>query len=331
MFGKIFGNGARSMIGFEAFRSDGRPGELAIRGRVLKDPWKHEITPEAGRWENLRAAFHQFESDEVAGAECRISYLGQTVIARSDHEGYVEARLTFEDPLDPGWHHPEVEIVAATGGEPSPDPRKAGCVVPHPDSEFAVISDIDDTILISEVTKRIRMLTWTLFHNFHTRREHVGAAELYRYLHGPEGRNPVFYVSNSPWNLYQGIESFLSHRGFPDGGIYLRDFGIRGREKRRNHKRDTIVRLLERHRGLNFLLIGDAGEHDAELYATIIERFPDRILSAYIRCLDWGRADEEIRPSVERARTAGVEMLPFRHSDEIRSHLADRIGVDQTL
>jgi phosphatidate phosphatase APP1 len=104
----------------------------------------------------------------------------------------------------------------------------------------------------------------------------VGA--FYRALHA--GINPLFYVSKSPWNLYAPLVEFLDHQGLPAGPLVLRDFGLR---MKKNHKTEAIEAILGTYPGLPFVLIGDSGEQDPEIYADIARRFPGRVRAIYIR------------------------------------------------
>ena len=313
---------------FVAYRSLGSDTHLRIRGRILTEADKYEAKPEATRWQNFRAVLHQLLSDEVPFAKVEVSYRGVTVEGTSNEEGYVDVSWLSDSPLEPGWHYPEVRISELPINAVADGVRTAECLVPSAEAGHAVISDIDDTILRSDITDRSRMLAWTLFHNFHSREMLPGAAQLYTDIAAVSGPNPVFYVSNSPWNLYSTIRDFLDDRGFPKGPIFLRDFGIRGRDKSRNHKPATICSLLNGGLNARFILIGDAGEHDATYYADAIENHPDKVMAAYIREVESSRDRSGIDVASSRSLKHGVEMVAVDSSDEIRQHLAKRACFD---
>jgi phosphatidate phosphatase APP1 len=117
--------------------------------------------------------------------------------------------------------------------------------------------------------------------NARTRKPFKGVGAFYRALH--RGLNPVFYVSKSPWNLYVPLVEFLEHQGLPLGPLVLRDFGLR---MRKHHKTEAIEAILRTYPRLPFILIGDSGEHDPEIYADIVRRHPTRIRAVYIRSVD---------------------------------------------
>ena len=98
-------------------------------------------------------------------------------------------------------------------------------LVPAPQAQFGVISDIDDTVVHSNVTSKLRMILTVALSNARTRKPFKGVAAFYRALHA--GVNPVFYVSKSPWNLYAPLVEYLEVQGLPLGPLLLRDFGFR--------------------------------------------------------------------------------------------------------
>ena len=115
----------------------------------------------------------------------------------------------------------------------------ARVLVPSPDARFGVISDIDDTIVYSNVARKVRMILTAALTNARTRKPFKGVAAFYRALHA--GVNPVFYVSKSPWNLYAPIVEYLEVQGLPLGPVILRDFGL---FSTKNHKTRAIEDIL---------------------------------------------------------------------------------------
>lgn len=148
----------------------------------------------------------------------------------------------------------------------------------------SIISDIDDTIKISNVPNRRALLANTFLHDFQAV---PGMAELYRQV---AGRGGVFhYVSSSPWQLYSSLAGFLQSEGFPAGPFHLRNlpgrgttlaelFASRGRNKRR-----VIERLIRNFPQRKFILVGDSGEKDPVIYSKVARRFREQVLMICIR------------------------------------------------
>lgn len=164
------------------------------------------------------------------------------------------------------------------------------CVLGNLPAALAVISDIDDTVVATNVTSKLKMALTVLFSNAHTRVSFAGLPAFYRALHaGQSGaeHNPIFYISNGPWNLYPLIVEFLRLNDIPLGPLFLRDFGEELLIARDGaHKLSCIEHLLATYPDLPFLLIGDNGERDPEIYSEIVRRHPERIRTIYIRSVD---------------------------------------------
>jgi phosphatidate phosphatase APP1 len=154
-----------------------------------------------------------------------------------------------------------------------------------------------------------------------TRTPFPGAPELYRDL--AAGVNPVFYVSSSPWNLYAFLQGFLRHRDFPTGPVLLRD--LLGNHEGRARKHERIEEVLALNPGLEFVLLGDSGEHDPETYADMVRAYPDRFLAVYIRevRLDPGDGRVEL---VSDAWDSEVPFVLAADSAVVRQH-AESIGL----
>jgi phosphatidate phosphatase APP1 len=256
----------RRHVELHAFRGYGTPTRLRLRGRVLRSTGLVRSRLGDSTLDNLRNTFRRFESDEVPGALVAArSALGGEVRARSDQEGYFEVVLDLPRPLaDPRvWEPVELELLEPPG--PAEPARVTGQVLVPRDPQYAVISDLDDTVLRSNATSLWQMARLTLLHNAHTRLPFEGVAGFYQALQrGRDGEayNPVFYVSNSPWNLYDLLEDFLDLQGIPRGPLLLRDWSLRALKAGEGHKLAAIEALLEAYPGLPVVLVGDSGERD---------------------------------------------------------------------
>jgi phosphatidate phosphatase APP1 len=252
----------------------GTPEKLTLCGRVLEDEGFRPTRAEERRWRNLVAFLKRLESDEIPGAQVRATFRGRSVEAVSDREGYF--RVEFDTlGLPAGWHEIHLELTGS-------DAAETGTVlVPPADAEFVVISDLDDTVIQTGVMRKLRMMVKLALSNAHTRKPFPGVAAFYRALH--RGRNPFFYVSKSPHHLYVPLVEFLQRQQLPAGPLLLRDYGLR---MKRDHKARAIEEILRTYPTLPFVLIGDSGEKDPEIYAAIVSRFPERIRVIYIRTVD---------------------------------------------
>jgi phosphatidate phosphatase APP1 len=259
---------------------------------------------------------------EVAGRAVTVRTPGATVTVRSDRDGYVDA--VVDDPgLPPGWH--DVEL-ALDGGAVVHAP----VLVVAPDVRLGLVSDVDDTILETGLTRGLEFLRVTLLTEVGERAPLPGAAALYRALvcgNGGPGL-PVFYLSTSPWNLHDMLVEFLAMRGFPFGPLLLTDWGPgRGNLFRigaREHKLGLIGRILAEHPDMALLLVGDTGQLDPEIYAAAARAHPGRVRAIYVRRT--GSLDVRRRAEVDalaaEVTAAGVPMLAVDDSEQIAEHAA---------
>lgn len=278
------------------FQSYGSANKLYVRGRALEDE-KIDLT-RRGIISLLRNSFKRFETDEVANTKLKIKLPNNTFFyTKTDSKGYFLLKETIAN-LDAltnaeGWLQLEISY-----DEPHPgriinnDNRfPAEVLIPKQNSSFGIISDIDDTILHTGVTSflKLKLVLNTFFRNAGSRSPLEGASEFYHMLHrGNTGEeaNPVFYVSHSPWNLYRYLEFFLKEHKFPKGPILLRDLPKpfrRKNVKEKPQKQKEIINILSMYPEHQFILIGDSGEHDADIYIEIAESFPNRIKAIYLR------------------------------------------------
>jgi len=284
------------------YRGFGTGEQAQIMGRVLEVEPVREATAEDARWQNLFATLGRFDSDEVPGARVLVHYGDASAEVVADHEGYFRATLPGPGTpdSDPQWRIATTELIspAGLGGT-------GRVLVPPANARFGVVSDLDDTVLQTGVRRVLHMLSATFFENARTRLPFPGVAAFYHALRVERPGlppNPIFYVSSSPWNLHDFLLEFLQVRGIPVGPLMLRDWGTERDSLlppgHHEHKSASIERVFATYSALAFLLIGDSGQQDPEIYRDIVERHPGRVLAIYIR-------DVSLNP----IRTAAVHQL----------------------
>ena len=254
------------------------PDRLILRGRVLTSLRRTEPDPRHSKFTNLRQMASLFFTTEVAKVPVRLP--GTSIRAISDEEGY----LQFEVPRDgrgPGW----AEFPVAIEGDPTTI-RAFPALIPREDARYGVISDIDDTMIETGAYSLARNLWTTFTGSTLTRTVFADAVDLMARL-SDGGRNPVFYVSSSPWNLHHFLETIFARAGLVRGPVFLRDLGVSEKKlvtnKHGAHKSRAIDRILAANPALPFVLIGDTGQHDAKIYREAAARHPDRIAGVVLR------------------------------------------------
>lgn len=279
-------------VSVEPYLGYGTRDALLVHGRVLADKGSPAPDKSHSLVENLVAAYRRFESDEVPHAKVRLTFNEQSLEVSADDEGYVRHRFEPGRPVTQGqWHEVTLGLVSPAPPDNAPE-ALARVLVPGSSARFGIISDIDDTVIETHVAEPLKMLVATLLKNAHQRVPFPGIAAFYRALQagvsGNEG-NPVFYLSNSPWNLYAVLVEFLRSNGLPEGPLLLRDFGDHMLfDSHRDGKEGRIRELMALYRDLRFILVGDSAEQDPEIYSSIVADAPDRVLAIYIRSVDPG-------------------------------------------
>jgi phosphatidate phosphatase APP1 len=271
----------------------GTADKLLLSGRVLED---EGFTPSGNAdstWQNLISMYKRFETDEVPGARIRALFQGVETEVIADQEGYFSLEINPARPLDSRpWQEVELELLEPLSRDGQTVRATAQVLVPSATARFGIISDVDDTIISTNVTNKLKMILTVILLNEHTRKPFEGVAAFYRALQkGASGSedNPIFYVSGSAWNLYTLLVEFLKVQEIPIGPLLLRDFGdhrLLSSNAQHGHKMANIRRLLQTFPHLPFVLIGDSGEQDPEIYRAVVKEYPKRIRVIYVRSVD---------------------------------------------
>ncbi|QQN74697.1 App1 family protein [Croceicoccus sp. YJ47] len=305
---------------------------LRIEARALRNReprWDH-----SAKWRKIRALLDHFASRE----EPRLPV---TLLVRSpdgitaryegvtNDEGFVAFDIALDNwPMPPTTRWETVEFHWATREGPQ---RADGFVLaPGTDTDRAIISDIDDTIIETGVTGGLRSVlrNWNrLLAQMPAERTAVpGVDTFYGALAGggEDGahtgeagaelratRHPFFYVSSSPWNLFSYLVTFMKTRGLPVGPIHLRDWGFNratlGSSSHGTHKVDAIDRILAFYPEKRVLMIGDDTQGDLVAFSHVAAHNPGRVAAIFIRMAGDTHSPEE-QAAKKRIADAGVPL-----------------------
>jgi phosphatidate phosphatase APP1 len=272
----------------QPYRGYGSRDEVFLIGRVFRQPTfgrsVHEGTPGRHLIDIARGILRH----GIAGATLSARFCGAEQRVATDRDGYfrIHIRPARPPPADRLWHPVSLELM-----EPARVRAEGELFVPPATCRRVVISDIDDTVMYTGVASKAKML-WRLFiQGPRSRVAFPGMAALLRALHhGPSGAelNPMLYVSRGPWSIYEVLDEFFNLHLIPIGPLlFLREWGLTLQNpwprRARDHKLELIRNMLELYRDLPFVLIGDSGQHDPEIYARIVHEHPGRVLAIYIR------------------------------------------------
>jgi phosphatidate phosphatase APP1 len=308
------------------YRGYGTARELFLKGRVLEESGVTHAGRDDSVWRNMRNMARRFASDEVAGARVLASFGGLQVETTADAEGFFEVHFQLAEPIEgpDRWHEVQLELLSPPspgGGEVRSEGR---ILVPH-GAGFGVISDLDDTVVRSSATNVLKMAWIVVRNNAHTRLPFEGVGDFYEALQrGKDGDafNPIFYVSSSPWNIYDLLDDFLNVHGVPPGPLFLKDWSPTVLGKHGDYKLGVIRKILDTYDGLPFVLIGDSGEEDPEIYLQTIREHPGRIMTVYIRDVTSAERDAEVLKIAEEARKLGTDLVPVQDTAAAAEHAA---------
>jgi phosphatidate phosphatase APP1 len=180
----------------------GTPDKFLLSGRVLKDEGFTASGDADFVWQNLVNMYRRFETDEVPGARIRAVFQGVEHEVVTDREGYYSVEINPVRPLESRpWHEVELELLDPRSKDGQRIVSTAQVLVPSATASIGIISDVDDTVISTNVPDKLKMILTVTLLNEHTRKPLEGVAAFYRALQkGKSGNedNPIFYVSSSP-------------------------------------------------------------------------------------------------------------------------------------
>jgi phosphatidate phosphatase APP1 len=320
----------RRPLRITAFRGYGSAGEVVVRGRLV-DTAPIARAGKRGRLRRLRTLFRRLSTPPVPSARVEVSIRGSRAETTTGSDGMFTIRVR-KLWLEPRGQWQPIEI-NADAGKGRTTRAQSEALIPSDQARFGIISDIDDTVVYTGVANRLSMM-WRLFaSDAESRVAFEGAGALYRALHrgtAERGHNPIFYVSRGPWSIYPVLEEFFRRHRIPIGPILLlRDWGVHlghpWPRRARDHKRQLIDELLTMYPELPFIMVGDSGQHDPEIYLDAVERWGSRIVCSYIRDVtdDLERAGEIARLA-RQAERLGSEMVLAADTRTMAEHAAER-------
>jgi phosphatidate phosphatase APP1 len=257
----------------------GSPGWVRVLCRVV-------LT--SGEVASQRAAkvrgWRSFFSIPVDDVEVTIVAGGVEQRVLADRGGVIDTRIDVE--LAPGWHTITIRTDDA-------DPVNAPVFVIDPSAEFGLISDIDDTVMVTALPRPFLAAWNTFVLDEHARRPVPGMAVLYERIMRANPSAPIIYLSTGAWNVAPTLTRFLDRNLYPAGPLLLTDWGPthdRWFRSGRAHKVTSLERLAQELPGMRWLLIGDDGQHDESIYGDFAASHPENVAAIAIRQLSTSEA-----------------------------------------
>lgn len=255
----------------------------------------------------------------------RLNFYGQIIENKTSYDGFFRFEFKAKTDVSAGWHIVTVEALAdddkvLVAGE-------GKIYVPHK-TQYAFISDIDDTVMVSYSAKMYKRLRQLFIKNPRTRKTFPSAKDHYQLLAKAnttrDQPNPFFYVSSSEWNLYDYLVETFRFNGLPEGSFLLNQLkrwtslfktGKTGHEG----KLLRVMRILDAFPEQKFIFFGDNSQQDPSIYQAIIEKYPLNIKAVYIRNVRFSRTKitQEI---LDKIQQKNIATCLFVHSDQAILH-----------
>ncbi|WP_229321339.1 App1 family protein [Larkinella knui] len=312
--------------------------KVVVFGHVLRRSPMPRQKYRQNFWINSFALLRLFMMKPVSGVTVKVSGIEEDVRFVTEKDGFFRLEWTPDEPFPPGWHPVKVDLIR-TGPE-SEEPIATGqgeVYWPH-STPIGIVSDIDDTFLISHSSNLRKRLHVLLTENAHSRDPFENVVAHYQLLAragtNANALNPFFYVSSSEWNLYDYILTFCEKNNMPDG-IYLlsqlKGFGeiLKTGQNKHVTKFTRIVRILEAFPDMKFVLLGDDTQEDPNIYTSLVTHFPHQIRCVYLRRVNPQNA-VRTQEFVDQIVATGVPCCYFRHSSDAIQH-SQQIGLVENV
>jgi phosphatidate phosphatase APP1 len=307
--------------------------ELIVSGHVFKPNTANTYEFEKKRFKNAKSIIRMFMIKTIANADVYLEHNGAKIYTKSLDDGYFKFCIPLKEQLGYGWT--DYYVTTTFNGE---EVREKGTYIRPFEGNLGIISDIDDTFLVSHTRNAFKKLYILLWKNINDRKIFENVVPHYQALstagrNNKDERNAFFYVSSSEWNLYNFIVKFTEKHELPRAVLMLKDiktslldFFVTGRGNH-NHKFDKIKHILEFYPQLKYVLLGDDSQHDPYLYEDICKIFPVTVKAVYIRQTGSSPKEKAVE-AMKNMETMGVAVCYFKDSSEAIAH-SKKIGITQ--
>lgn len=306
---------AKKIVGYRGIANEN---ELLTHGHLFKKYGLIDPHPGHHWFNNLQQAFLRYTLKPMPNTEVEIKFRGNIYQTTSNARGFFRCRFSCDDLPEAGWHPYQYRFSGTEDWESgefhATDAHSTG-----------VISDIDDTVLVSYSTVAIRKFFLIVIQNAYTRSpfpfmerwfDRLGA------LNDGAAPKDYFYVSDSEWNLYDFLRDFFEIHDVPKGSFFLKELrvGFRellfGRRVPTTSKLERIRMIFNFYDQKPFILVGDSGQLDLSVYAQVVKEYPDRVKGIMIRDLPYVRDTEKIKEHRAFFRASKIPFETFSNEPQ---------------
>lgn len=312
-------------VSVKVYHGYGHTHNLVVYGHVFRRKAKTQQKFSDNLLVNIVHLFKLFILKPYPHVAVRLSFNGQEVYQKTAYDGFFKFEWSALENVDAGWHGVKVEALDTQGIVLSIGQGQV--FVPHI-TQYAFISDIDDTIMVSHSATIGRRLRELFIKNPRTRKTFKDAYTHYNLLslsHTERDQpNPFFYVSSSEWNLYDYLVETFRYNKLPEGAFLLNQIkrwkdlmktGKTGHEG----KLIRVMRILDVFPNQRFVFFGDNSQQDPAIYTAIAEKYPKNIAAVYIRNVR-KEMEEPAKTLLSRIAAKNIPTCLFSSSAEAIEH-----------
>ncbi|WP_432708806.1 App1 family protein [Pedobacter sp.] len=318
-------------VSVKVYHGYGHTHNLVVYGHVFKYRAKVNQVYSNHLIVNVINLLKLFVVKPLPFARVRLHFEGEIVERKTEYDGFFRFEWEAKENVDAGWHTVKVETLGDAGEVVAECDGKL--YVPHI-TQFAFVSDIDDTVMVSHSATILRRLRELFIKNPHTRKTFLDTQLHYSMLaesHTTKDQpNPFFYVSSSEWNLYDYLIETFTHNKLPEGAFLLNQLKqwkdlLKTGKTGHDGKLVRVMRIIDAFPKQRFIFFGDNSQQDPAIYTTIANKYPENVTAIYIRNVVAGKAavTAQLLEDVERK---GVRTCLFQHSEEAIAH-SKKIGL----
>ena len=270
------------------YHAYGNTHQLIIQGRMEKKKEFKEVKKDDGWFRNLWRRLREVEGDELESKNIIATIGHETFQTKGDDEGYFEFNIRTKKALESGYKTIDLNI------ENNPNIHKTTATIIGSEPLVGIISDFDDTIIVSDVTNKIKLGLNTMFKNYKQRTVVPSMLERFNKIlaQNPKGSpSTLFVLSGSPQQLFIPVNSFLDYYHFPKRTLILKKAHGENKDPLTDqfaYKTQKIERLVKLYPNMKWVMFGDSGEKDLEVYRFIKSKYPHKVKAYYIRDVESG-------------------------------------------
>ena len=284
-----------------------------VFGVILKN-CPDNLSWNKGWLKNAWNIISSYSRKPYSNQEILVSSHNRTIKTVSDKAGNFSVNFNF-------IIHEEITVHVPGNSDFLPIKQQYPILFKDTFSSVTVISDVDETIIMSFTKSLIKRVKTTLFKNVEERRVILFTQELYQSLITKKAR--FFYVSKSENNLFQVIAGFLQYNKLPEGALlltpYLNFWRLLTSKKDKDFKLKKIRQIINKSTDKQFILIGDDSQHDIDIYTMIVEEFKFKISSIYIRQTK-EKIPKKAKNKWEILKAKGVKSYYFKYNEDFSNY-----------